>query len=279
MSSIGEKIAELRRKKGMTQEALAETIGVSAQSVSKWENNANMPDILLLPVIADIFEVSIDELYGRNKKKNWQTDTDTFEQCCEAMLDTIGASMYQATLYNLPGLNEPLQRPSEAEYIARQKNALKYAYEGKLRTAVISGAGIAYYRHKTGGLLIRRPEEHWVSLFEDKGAAKVLELIADRDFRTAIAELIRSEKLVFTIASLCEKCGIKNIESLEEKFMLSGMFAAKKVDVDGREIAVFELCSQDRMFLLFAILTCAREYDEHQAMYYGYSGNIDHIYD
>ena len=67
MKQIGENIANLRRANGMTQEQLAEIIGVSAQSVSKWETSTTMPDIMLLPVIADIFGVTVDAMYGRIK--------------------------------------------------------------------------------------------------------------------------------------------------------------------------------------------------------------------
>ncbi len=51
--------------KGMTQERLANIAHVSAQAVSKWENDQSYPDILLLPVLADTFGVTIDELLGR----------------------------------------------------------------------------------------------------------------------------------------------------------------------------------------------------------------------
>jgi len=69
MTTIGDKIAELRKQKGLTQEKLADIIGVSAQSVSKWENSATMPDIMLLPMIADIFDVTIDSLFGKTVVK------------------------------------------------------------------------------------------------------------------------------------------------------------------------------------------------------------------
>ena len=62
---LGNKIAELRKEKGMTQEALATELGVSNQAVSKWEANQSCPDIQLLPQIADIFGVTIDCLFGR----------------------------------------------------------------------------------------------------------------------------------------------------------------------------------------------------------------------
>ena len=61
--NIGEKIKQLRFKLGMTQEQLAEKLGLSAQSISKWENAVAMPDITLLPALAEIFGVSIDELF------------------------------------------------------------------------------------------------------------------------------------------------------------------------------------------------------------------------
>lgn len=61
-NSIGKIIAELRKENGMTQEELADKLGVSPQAVSKWENDISCPDILLLPVIAELFKVSVDYL-------------------------------------------------------------------------------------------------------------------------------------------------------------------------------------------------------------------------
>lgn len=60
---LGEKIKQLRHRSGLTQEQLASRLGISAQSISKWENAVAMPDITLLPVIAGEFGVSIDELF------------------------------------------------------------------------------------------------------------------------------------------------------------------------------------------------------------------------
>lgn len=64
--NIGTKIKELRKKRGMTQEQLADYMNVSAQAVSKWENETAYPDITLIPKIAAIFEVSTDHLFGIN---------------------------------------------------------------------------------------------------------------------------------------------------------------------------------------------------------------------
>ena len=62
--TLGKRIAMLRKEKGLTQEQLAEKVGVSAQAVSKWENDVSCPDITLLPLLADILGVSVDELLG-----------------------------------------------------------------------------------------------------------------------------------------------------------------------------------------------------------------------
>jgi len=64
-NSIGQNILELRKEKGSTQEELANAVKISAQAVSKWENNASSPDTELLPAIADFFGVSIDRLFSR----------------------------------------------------------------------------------------------------------------------------------------------------------------------------------------------------------------------
>jgi len=60
---IGTKIKEFRKKRNVTQEELARHIGVSFQAVSKWENNISLPDITLLPLLANYFGVSIDALF------------------------------------------------------------------------------------------------------------------------------------------------------------------------------------------------------------------------
>lgn len=57
-----------RKKLGLTQEGLAQRLGVTNQAVSKWESGQSCPDITLLPALADIFGITIDELFGREPK-------------------------------------------------------------------------------------------------------------------------------------------------------------------------------------------------------------------
>ena len=69
---IGNKIKQLRYKSGLTQEQLASNLGISAQSVSKWETSVTMPDITLLPLLAGEFGVSIDELFDLTAEQKLQ---------------------------------------------------------------------------------------------------------------------------------------------------------------------------------------------------------------
>lgn len=62
--TIGRRIMENRKRLGLTQDQLAERLGVTAQAVSKWENDQSCPDITTLPKLAEIFGTSTDELLG-----------------------------------------------------------------------------------------------------------------------------------------------------------------------------------------------------------------------
>lgn len=65
--SIGENIAKYRKAKGLTQEQLGELLGVTNQAVSKWESSVSMPDVMLLPEIANALGITLDVLYGIQK--------------------------------------------------------------------------------------------------------------------------------------------------------------------------------------------------------------------
>lgn len=67
--NIGNKIRGLRKQRGITQEQLAVSIGISFQAVSKWETNIALPDITLAPVLANFFGVSMDELFDFNLRE------------------------------------------------------------------------------------------------------------------------------------------------------------------------------------------------------------------
>ena len=77
MKSIGETIASLRKEKGMTQSELADKMNVTDKAVSKWERDLSCPDINTISKLADVLDVSVEELlkakkqdYSNNKIKD-----------------------------------------------------------------------------------------------------------------------------------------------------------------------------------------------------------------
>lgn len=95
---LGSKIKSLRNKRGITQEKLAEELGISFQAISKWENNVSMPDIQLLPQIAIYFGVTIDELFELSSDERFRR--------IEHMLDderSLSDSQFAETLSFLEG--------------------------------------------------------------------------------------------------------------------------------------------------------------------------------
>lgn len=91
MGTIKLKVAELRKKKQISQQELAGILGVSFQTISKWETGATLPDIMLLPSIAEYFEVTVDQLLGlkplseqqylprsTDNRDNWNSQSDKF---------------------------------------------------------------------------------------------------------------------------------------------------------------------------------------------------------
>ena len=69
--SLGMKILELRTKRNLSQNELADLLDVSRQSVSKWETDASTPDLDRLIKLCDVFHITLDELTGRNTPKDY----------------------------------------------------------------------------------------------------------------------------------------------------------------------------------------------------------------
>ena len=85
--NIGENIKKHRRNTNLTQEQLAEKLGVSFQSISRWENGTTYPDMELLPSIAKFFDISVDRLIGCSE--------DEQEQMAKQAFDALAVATYE----------------------------------------------------------------------------------------------------------------------------------------------------------------------------------------
>lgn len=91
--TLGMMISSLRKDKGMTQLELAEKMGVTDKAVSKWERDLSFPDINSIPKLAEIFEVSVDELMQVKRETNDNVSTKKIDEIVDTALKGVGIAM------------------------------------------------------------------------------------------------------------------------------------------------------------------------------------------
>lgn len=265
MESMARMIAQLRRERGMTQETLAEMIGVSAQTVSKWENQTTCPDVALLPVIADVFGVTIDALYGRETGHAALTPEQAIERVIESARESFVAACYT-----------PEQDGRFEDQLALYKRAM--TQDVRHRSVIESDRDVLYFREALGVLALRKPEEGWNTLFGREDVADYLRLLADGDFRRAMQTILRKRMLTFTLPSLAKQCGAEDTPALEEKLLQSGLFARRELMIDEAPLTYYELVQGERqLFLFFAVLAFAQELVDYEGVHYCFFGNMNYF--
>ena len=93
---LGNRIANLRKKNNLSQEELADKIGVTRQTISKWELNNTTPDIMQAKKISEVFSISLDELTDNNMDNiliNKVSNTEKLAALTIKILKFIGVSL------------------------------------------------------------------------------------------------------------------------------------------------------------------------------------------
>lgn len=184
LESFAAHLRALRQKAGLSQETLAARLGVSAQSVSKWENAANWPETAMILPLARLFGVSADELLtGPTTRGEWENRWQEIEGECRRRGNHAALlSLAEAALKEWPG---------DREFRFRQAN-------GEYQTAAVTEDETERNR------LLRAAEKHFSNLLrdhpdhEDAGVMLVQTLLArgKREEAEALAgRLPRKEKL------------------------------------------------------------------------------------
>ena len=142
---LGNQIKSLRLSKGLTQEALAEQLGVTAQAVSKWERNAALPDIGMLPQLSVLFGVTIDQLFAIPDEDRLDRIQNMLWD--ERVLDPVLVEREKAFLLEKARREPENGRPHELladmeNHLAEEHRALaaEYAKEALRRDPVRKGA-------------------------------------------------------------------------------------------------------------------------------------------
>ena len=256
MNHLGDAIAKLRHDRGMTQEALAETLCVSPQTISKWENSVNLPDVQMLPLIADVFGVRIDALFGRGDQRAERTAEQVFDDAFEAVKRMI------AGLSSMPG--------ESPEAVWERYNAA-LREDGRARSAICQEQNMVYLREAVGMLALKRPKQGWHSLLQSESAARTVELLSSADFRRALGCVLEHGMRDFTLPFLCKRAGVTDAAALEQSLRDSGLFELKELSVDDQPLTFYSLRIHNaKLLALLAALTYCAEFDEWQGVFYTY---------
>ena len=262
---IGECIAKLRKERGMTQENLAEAMGVTPQTISKWENQTTYPDVTLLPVLADFFGVTVDALYGRDISAKSIRAEDAVDIAMEQIRRIFVGCFY----------NEG-HRESFDQLVEDHRQALK---SGENRSVIQTGSGgVIYMREPTGALVIKRPEDGWNSLFRDDAVQRMLLTLADDDFRKAMAVILKKRMLTFTLPALCRMAAVEDADHLDQLLQSCGLFACKTLAIDESVLSYYELSGgEQKMYLLFAALLFVQDYVYYKSHHCYFMGNMNYF--
>ena len=205
MNTIGEKIAELRKSRKMTQEELAGIVGVSAQSVSKWENSQTMPDIMLLPTLASALDVTVNDLFSIvscvDHYESIHPDK-TPEYAYRELLKALQQGLCDRDSLSGDEIAQTIARLREGDN--GQSGLVAYDH-GETSGAVYANRNLA--------LSFVSPRADALALLEDEKAAEILSVLADANARKALRYMLTNGNAMVTAAVTASKCGISESEA------------------------------------------------------------------
>ena len=267
--TIGKNIAELRKNKGMTQEQLAETLGVSAQSVSKWENEITMPDIMLLPVIAGCFDITIDELYGGRKAKEKNKHVD-YDDIPEMLYDALIDLTQRGWVCTVEGKDLEAENAKMKAYLAKNR---------QVKTATFSNKNGAVIATSEIGLLHRGKAN--AQQLTDAQIGRVLEILSKSSVRSIFAYEAEHITEYVTAPYAAKKCGLSLDQASEALELLTEIHVnhVKDVMLDAdKPVRMYSLDSGEWFMYTLMILKIARLMHENIQHYFNYRGSYNNLW-
>lgn len=263
-TEIGKAIADLRKEKGITQEVLAGSVGVSTQAVSKWETGVAAPDVALLPVIADYFGTSIDALFGRKRGKPDEASALAKEIArASSKGETIDFFLDRCWDLHLDYF-DPTGEQTEA-----QRSRAKQEHSSRITL----DAGFANIRTGLGFVLMPDPPGGWKSVLDESEAiSELLAAVAAPGFLRTLAFLMQKDQYSFTVPALARACTLdeKQCNQTIDTLTRYGLVNEKQVSVDDEQITVYDF-DATRLPMLLVVLAYAREFMRSKCTgYYGY---------
>ena len=261
MYRIGDKIAELRKNRKMTQEELANIVGVSAQSVSKWETSQTMPDIMLLPSLAAALDVTVNDLFsiasGSNSLEKINPDKAT-EAAYSALFNVLQQAVSGAESISKDQIASNMNRIRTTDYA--QSGLVSYD-DGEACGGVYANSSI--------GLCFDGRRSDALKLLDDDNVVPVLSILADKNARLVLKFMLSNDGATMTSNVIANRCGISTEDAVTA---LNNLFTIHLVDVrqvetgEDNPINVYICYGSYKMHMLvYPILELSRTlYDWHE---------------
>jgi transcriptional regulator with XRE-family HTH domain len=267
--TIGKNIADLRKNSGMTQEQLAETLGVSSQTISKWENEVTMPDIMLLPVIAGCFDIAVDELYHGRKSKKKQNAVD-YDEIPEMLYDSLIDLTQRGWVDTVEGKDIETEKEKMKSYLAENRQVKTATFSNK-RGAVIATSEIG---------LLHRGKANADQLVQE-GIGRVLEVLSNTAVRRVFAYEMDNMNKPITAPYVAKKCDISPDEAAEALELLTEIHVNHLTEVmldENNSVRMYALNSDECIMYVLMILKTARLIDENKQHYFNYRGSYNNLW-
>lgn len=213
---IGQNLKNFRKARSLTQEEVAKHLGISFQSISKWERNDGYPDITMLPVLAHYYGVTIDELIGMNElesaqaleeiNKQWEENRSNNNHSANVQLMRDALKLYPNNALLLVQLSASLERldgteSEKQEYLRQsievQEQIISYCDDSEVRGSVLFNIAHAYYRYGDYDKALAYAEK-LPNAYKSRENALVL-ILADASRKNAVAKAAL-EPLMWSLA-------------------------------------------------------------------------------
>ena len=213
---IGQNLKNFRKARKLTQEEVAKHLGISFQSISKWERNDGYPDITMLPVLARYYGVTIDDLIGMNEiesakaleeiNRQWEENRSNNNHAANVQLMRDALKTYPNNALLLVQLSASLERldgteSEKREYLRQsievQEQIIAYCDDSEVRGAVLFNIAHAYYRYGDYGKALAYAEK-LPNAYKSRENALVL-ILADEARKNAVAKAAL-EPLMWSLA-------------------------------------------------------------------------------
>lgn len=250
--SLSENIKKARLDSKLTQEQLAEKLGISPQAVSKWETSETYPDGALLPPLSNALGVSLDELFGNDSFSM----ADISHQIISLLHNTPADECFNAArdicwqiergLFNC---RMEIDKKYDPDEIGSQKNA-SYILNNSGFSMVSNGKEPFF-------AVFPQPKEGFGHFLNDLGSLqKVFEALSHTDTVNAILWIYRkTENYLFESAVLAGECRIKeeSIDNVMSELSLLGLVRKQVLAVDGQERTLYVSRPRHELIALFLI--------------------------